>query len=140
MSLGHVQHGADTFRSYNGVNFLWLSGPLMEKIDEDFLVRAWKWYEDSINRHGEFGVGSTVLLEFMGPLLKLEDEVVGKNKTGEYHAGFLHPWNDLSEVFGENPEKLMGMKLNYGPKNRFSEGANFAGAREDGESAIKPTA
>ena len=48
-----------------GNNMFWLSAPLIAEVDDETLIRAWKWYEDSINRYEGLGVGSTVLLEFM---------------------------------------------------------------------------
>lgn len=56
---------AETFREWQGNNFFWLSAPLLAEIDDDTLVRAWKWWEDSINRYEGFQEGSTVLLEYM---------------------------------------------------------------------------
>ncbi|KAK3626642.1 hypothetical protein LTR56_019708 [Elasticomyces elasticus] len=37
-------------------------------------------------------------------------EIAGSRETGEYHAGFLHEWNDLREVYGENYERLRELK------------------------------
>lgn len=34
-------------------------------IDEDFIVRLWKWYEESYNLHPSFGVGSSIIFELM---------------------------------------------------------------------------
>lgn len=56
---------AETFRSWQGNNMFWLSAPLLSEIDDDTLVRAWKWWEDSVNDFQGFEHGSTVLLEFM---------------------------------------------------------------------------
>ena len=36
-----------------------------QEIDDETVVRAWKWWEDSINLHEDFQTGSIVLLEFM---------------------------------------------------------------------------
>lgn len=55
----------DTFKSYQGTNQFWSAAPLVSDIDDETLVRMWKWYEESYNLHPGFGVGSTVLLEFM---------------------------------------------------------------------------
>ena len=43
----------------------------------------------------------------------------------EYHAGFLHEWNDLREVYGENLERLKEVKKKYDPKNRFNKGVDL---------------
>ena len=48
-------------------------------------------------------------------------EIGGGKETGEYHAGFLHSWNDLDTVFGGNLEKLRTLKRTYDPKNRFNK-------------------
>lgn len=66
LTLRQMHAVAETFRDYQGDNQFWLSAPLLEgKLDEHDLVRAWKWYEDTINLHPGFGAGSTILLEFM---------------------------------------------------------------------------
>ena len=58
--------------------------------------------------------------EKAGPQIAL-----GKD-TKEYHAGFLHEWNNLREVYGENYEKLKALKKQYDPKNRFNKGVDLA--------------
>lgn len=50
-----------------------------------------------------------------------ETEIGGGKETGEYHAGFLHKWNDLTKVFGSNLEKLQNLKERYDPANRFNK-------------------
>lgn len=65
-TLRELHAVAETFRNYQGSNMFWLSAPLIEgHLDEEMLVRAWKWYEDSVEAHPGFGAGSTILLEFM---------------------------------------------------------------------------
>jgi len=49
--------------------------------------------------------------------------------TGEYHAGFLHEWHDLREVYGENYERLVKLKERFDPKDRFNKGVDFAKGR-----------
>ena len=44
----------------------------------------------------------------------------------EYHAGFLHEWNNLDEVYAENLPKLKTLKKEYDPKNRFNRGVDLA--------------
>lgn len=65
MTLRQINAIAETFRTYQGKNMFWLSAPLLEELDEETLVRAWKWYEDAIEACPGFDDGSTVLLEFM---------------------------------------------------------------------------
>ena len=58
---------------------------------------------------------------------KAGTQIAGPDKvTKEFHAGFLHEWNNLGEVYGENYEKLKTLKRKYDPKNRFNKGVNFA--------------
>lgn len=64
-SMGKMNAVAESFRVYNGKNMFWLSAPLIKEVEEDTLVKAWKWYEDSYNLHPGLGENSTVLLEFM---------------------------------------------------------------------------
>lgn len=52
----------------------------------------------------------------------LDTEVAGQgNETGQFHAGFLHEWNDLDGVFGENLGRLRALKEKYDPANRFNK-------------------
>jgi FAD/FMN-containing dehydrogenase len=55
----------------------------------------------------------------------LSTEVAGSRTTGEYHAGFLHEWNDLHLVYGENLEKLKSIKTRLDPANRFNKGIDL---------------
>lgn len=64
-TLREIHAIAETFRNYQGRNMFWLSAPVIEHVDDETLVKAWKWYEDSLTLHPGFGAGSTVLLEFM---------------------------------------------------------------------------
>lgn len=50
---------------WQGKHSFWLSAPLIENVDDETLIRAWKWYEDSINLNESFQEGSKVLFEFM---------------------------------------------------------------------------
>ena len=65
MTYRQVNALAETFRDWQGKNVFWLCAPLIAEIDEETLVRAWKWWEDSIDVYEGFQDGSTVLLEFM---------------------------------------------------------------------------
>lgn len=62
---------ADTYRSYQGVNQFWGSAPLVEKVDEGLIGRAWEWYEKSVAACRELDQGSTVLFEFMQEVRRL---------------------------------------------------------------------
>ena len=65
LTVQQVNALAESFRHWQGNNQFWLCAPLLSEIDDETLVRAWKWWEDSINMHEGFQMGSTVLLEFM---------------------------------------------------------------------------
>jgi hypothetical protein len=56
---------ADSYRSYQGVNKFWGSAPLLEeKVDAELIMRAWTWYEKSIEACPVLDEGSTILFEF----------------------------------------------------------------------------
>ena len=54
-----------------------------------------------------------------GPQIALDKD------TKEFHIGFLHEWNDLCDIYGENLDKLKGLKRKYDPKNRFNKGVDL---------------
>lgn len=57
-------------------------------------------------------------------------EIGGPGKDPkEYHAGFLHEWNDLHEVYGDNLGRLKEVKRKYDPKNRFNKGVDLFNER-----------
>ena len=57
---------------------------------------------------------------------KAGNQIAGPEKnTKEFHAGFLHEWNNLNEVYGENLGKLKELKKKYDPKNRFNKGLDL---------------
>jgi FAD/FMN-containing dehydrogenase len=56
-----------------------------------------------------------------------DKEIGGGKETGEFHAGFLHEWNDLSKVFGETLERLQTLKDKYDPANRFNKSVHLVG-------------
>lgn len=65
MTLQQVNALAEGYRDWQGRNFFWLSAPLLAEIDDETVVRAWKWWEDSVDLYEGFQDGSIVLLEFM---------------------------------------------------------------------------
>ena len=63
----------------------------------------------------------------MNQFEKAGSQIAGPDKDiREFHAGFLHEWNNLHEVYGENFEKLKVLKKRYDPENRFNKGVNLA--------------
>ncbi|KAK5689795.1 hypothetical protein LTR17_026140 [Elasticomyces elasticus] len=52
-------------------------------------------------------------------------EIAGSRETGEFHAGFVHEWNYLEGVYGENFDRLREIKSKYEPANRFNKGVNL---------------
>jgi FAD/FMN-containing dehydrogenase len=58
-------------------------------------------------------------------LQALSTEVAGNRATGEYHAGFLHEWNDPRLVYGENFERLKEIKMRHDPADRFNKGVDL---------------
>lgn len=55
-------------------------------------------------------------------LAVVDTDIAGHGKeTGRFHAGFLHEWNDLDGVFGENLGRLRALKEKYDPENRFDK-------------------
>ncbi|KAF4556461.1 FAD-binding domain-containing protein 55 [Elsinoe fawcettii] len=182
LNLQQVNAIAETFRDYQGTSHFWLSAPLIEKVDDETLIRAWKWYERSVDACAGFGSNSTVLLEFMQEqafnssgsrtatawphsgrrhvmqlvlgckqeeapanlkeitmkrLTHADTEIAGPgNETREFHAGFLHEWNDLRQVYGENYDKLREIKKKYDPENRFNKSIDFAEGRVQSNATV----
>ena len=63
-------------------------------------------------------------------LARAGSAIAGPDKDPkEYHAGFLHEWNNLDEVYAENLPKLKELKVQYDPKNRFNRGVDLAGEK-----------
>ena len=59
-------------------------------------------------------------------LARTDTEIAGPgNETGQFHAGFLHKWNDLDRVFGDNLGKLKALKEKYDPDDRFNKSVNL---------------
>ena len=59
---------------------------------------------------------SQAALATMEQFAKAGPQISGPNgHTKEFHAGFLHEFNNLHEVYGENLEKLKSIKKKYDP-------------------------
>ena len=54
----------------------------------------------------------------------------------EFHAGFLHEWNNLDEVYGENLGKLKEIKKKYDPDNRFNKGVDLMNEMVNGAATV----
>ena len=65
MTLQQVNALAEGFRDWQGRNYFFCSAPLLADVDDETIVRAWKWWEDCVDLHKGFEDGSTVLFEFM---------------------------------------------------------------------------
>ncbi|KAK0367310.1 hypothetical protein LTR91_007437 [Friedmanniomyces endolithicus] len=120
---------AETFRNYQGNNMFWLSAPLIEgDLDDEMLVRVWKWYEDSIEAHPGFGAGSTVLLEFMQE--NAFNSSSSRNSTAWPHSGHRHV---LQLVLGCKPETAPANVQEIVMKRFHAAGREVAGDRETRE-------
>lgn len=63
----------------------------------------------------------------MEQFTKAGKQIAGPNPDPkEFHAGFLHEWNNLNEVYGDNLPKLKEIKKKYDPQNRFNKGLDLA--------------
>ena len=72
------------------------------------------------------GAPSNIREMAMKQFEKAGPQIAGPDKdVKEFHAGFLHEWNNLREVYGENFEKLQMFKKKYDPKNRFNKGVDL---------------
>lgn len=62
----------------------------------------------------------------MKQFAKAGSQIAGPGKDPkEYHPGFIHEWNDLEEIYGENLAKLRVLKKHYDPKDRFNKGVDL---------------
>lgn len=65
-SLREMHAMANSFLEWRDTSlFHWSSAPLIAEIDEQTLLRAWEWWEESFRLCEGFQEGSTVILEFM---------------------------------------------------------------------------
>ncbi|KAK0887585.1 hypothetical protein LTR02_017085 [Friedmanniomyces endolithicus] len=120
---------AETFRNYQGSNMFWLSAPLIDgNLDDELLVRTWKWYEDSIEAHPGFGAESTVLLEFM------QENAFSSSpsciSTGWPHSSHRHI---LQLVLRCKPETAPRNIQEIAMKRLQAAGRDIAGDRKTGE-------
>ena len=127
-TLRQVNALAETFRDYQGKNMFWSSGPMIGDIDDETLVRAWKWYEDSYDMHPGFGVGSTVLLEFMQDAAM--NSSGSRTATAWPHSGRRHV---MQLVLGCEPEGAPNNIREIAMKQLGKAGKQIALDKETGE-------
>ncbi len=73
----------------------------------------------------------------MKQVAKAGSFIAGPNEDPkEYHAGFLHEWNDLNEVYGENLRRLKEIKRKYDPHNRFNKGVDLMNEKVNGAATV----
>lgn len=87
MTLRQIHAMAETFRDYEGTNYFWLCAPLIAEIDDELLIRAWKWYEDSLAEYDGLGQASNVLLEFMQEVSSLQQRTMSLPDYCSLHLG-----------------------------------------------------
>ncbi|TKA69579.1 hypothetical protein B0A49_04496 [Cryomyces minteri] len=133
----------------HGKRVAFMSAPLISDVDEEFLVRAWKWRTDSLNASAALAEDTFVLFEFMQEaspelkrlalqrLLAAAEEVAGPGKaTGEYLPNFFTEAHDIPAVFGENWGELRRVKGKYDPLNRFNKGTLIPPAKSENSTRL----
>ncbi|KAG8629915.1 hypothetical protein KVT40_001534 [Elsinoe batatas] len=100
----------ETFRDYQGSSHFWLSAPLLDKVDDETLIRTWKWYERSVEACEGFGSNWTLLLEFMQK--QAFDSSGGRTATAWPHSARQHVMPlELGCNQEEAPAKLEEMTM-----------------------------
>ncbi|KAK2800829.1 hypothetical protein FQN50_007970 [Emmonsiellopsis sp. PD_5] len=142
-----------------------LSGPLVDNIDPDFVVRMVEYVERAVETNPALGAGTVAMLEIIGKngftssggpsmtawphstpkhmlllgsgfmpgadcstelALKVLEKGAGEidpgHKADQYAPVLIHHFNDLSQIFGANYEKLRRIKTKYDPKGRLNKG------------------
>lgn len=73
MTLRQVHDLVQGAGDIHGKGTCFLSGPLISDLDEELLVRAWKWHEDTVKADPALAEGTLVLLEFMQEVSRVEN-------------------------------------------------------------------
>ncbi|KAL6242239.1 hypothetical protein RBB50_010787 [Rhinocladiella similis] len=65
VNIRQVNEGFDSLKATMGVTNTWQCGATLSSIDEDLILRAWKWYLDLVHRDTDLARSTYVLIEMM---------------------------------------------------------------------------
>ncbi|KAM3425440.1 hypothetical protein BST61_g7386 [Cercospora zeina] len=65
MGLQQVNNLSAGYGAWQGTSRYRCAAPLISKVDDDFIVRLWQWFEDTYKVHPGFEVGSAIIFELM---------------------------------------------------------------------------
>ncbi|OAL19553.1 hypothetical protein AYO22_09715 [Fonsecaea multimorphosa] len=133
----------DNLRVAMGMTNSWMSGATIPHLDEEMILRSWRWFNELLAKDPRQSAGAFVLIEIMQPLgtgsfpgslesdalsLKaLADapfEISRTHTNADYIPNFIESFNDIEAIFGDNYPRLKEIKKRYDPKGRL--GVRFA--------------